>query len=138
MGLAMAFLYIIHVIAHAWPPALHARERLPYVLTLLLLIGCVMACIRSVVVTKKVELTATSLTVTQTFSRTVRMLRKDIAACNLTRTKWMCVVIEHRNLRVASIWLTYLNYDEAFWAWFAGIPGERATRGQHWWSRPKW
>lgn len=66
------------------------------------------------------------------------MLRKDIAACYLTRTRWMCVVVEHRNPKVASIRLFYLNYDDAFWDWFTGIPGERDARGQSWWSRPQW
>lgn len=138
LGLAMVFLYITHVIAQVVPPPHQASDRLAYALIFLLLIGCVMACIRSVVVTKKVELTVTSLIVTQTFSKTVRMLRKDIAACYVPPTRWMCVVVEHRNPRVASIRLFYLNYDDAFWDWFAGIPGERDARGQSWWSRPQW
>jgi hypothetical protein len=135
MSLAIVLLYLIHVIAHASSAARDASERLPYVLTLLILIGCVIVSIRSVIVTKKVELAVTSLTVTQMFSKTVRMQRKDIATCYVFHAKWMCVVIEHRNPRVAPIHLSFLNYDDAFWEWFAGIPGERELRGQNWWSR---
>ncbi|MBD8880245.1 hypothetical protein IHE49_07105 [Rhodanobacter sp. 7MK24] len=138
LGLAVAFLYILHVITQVVPPVHQTSDHLAYALILLILIGCVTACLRSVVVAKKVELTATSLIVTQTFSRTARMLRKDIAACYLTRTRWMCVVVKHRNPKVASIRLFYLNYDDAFWDWFADIPGERDARGQSWWSRPQW
>jgi hypothetical protein len=42
----------------------------------------------------------------------------------------MCVVVEHRIPKVASIRLFYLNYDDALWNWFAGIPGERDARGR--------
>ncbi|GFZ96629.1 hypothetical protein GCM10011408_16300 [Dyella caseinilytica] len=135
LGLAIVFLYIIYVIAHLSPPAHHASERLWYALILLMLIGCVIASLRSFVVTKKVELTATSLTVTQMFSKTVRIQRKDIATCYVFQTRWMCVVIKHRNPRVAPIRLTFLNYDDAFWEWFSGIPGEREPSSQNWWSR---
>jgi len=135
MSLAIVLLYLIHVIVHVLSAAHDASERLPYVLTLLLLIGCVFVSIRSAVVTKKVELTAASLTVTEMFSKTVRMQRKDIVKCYVFRARWMCVVIEHRNPRVAPIWLSFLNYDDAFWEWFSGIPGEREPRGQNWWSR---
>jgi hypothetical protein len=129
------FLFMLYNVAHLPPSASQGGNRLPYLLCILLLVGCVVACIRSAIAPKIVKLTVSSLTVSQLFSKTMRIQRKDIAACKVVGSKWVHVVIEHRNPKVAPIRLVFLNYDDAFWEWFSGIPGERYPRVDNWWSR---
>jgi hypothetical protein len=84
---------------------------------------------------QQVELTATSLTVNRRFFKTRCIQRKDIAECSVHFVRMPrggeipVMWIRSRDSAAARIGLDKLNWDDAFWDWFSGIPGKRERPG---------
>ncbi|GLQ99422.1 hypothetical protein [Dyella mobilis] len=74
---------------------------------------------------QSVEMTEKSLVVEQLFSATRLIKRDDVAFCNLSYNRSGArLEIRHRDPAMQPIILCSLNFDDAFWAWFSGVPGK--------------
>ncbi|MBE1161783.1 hypothetical protein [Dyella acidiphila] len=133
-GLAIAFLFMFRGIIQIGASQHDTGQRIAFVLIALVLLACLVAAVKSVIAPKRVTLTATKLTITQMFSSTQSTYRKDIAECSIGRVKWLYIAIRSRHPKAKPIILPFMNYDDAFWDWFSGIPGDRTSRELKWWS----
>lgn len=91
---------------------------------LVIVLGAIMG--RDAYAPTRAELTEASITITQRFSETLSVRRKDIVRLELTiQSRYgEFLLIEHRDPNVPQIKLVNLNWDENFWLWFTGVPSE--------------